>query len=87
MLKHYGRNLPCTDIIVRVDSGFATQEVYDTCESYQSYYVVHIKANAKLAKLAESFILIGDHHSWEEQESQYYPITYRAKNWSKARRV
>lgn len=87
MLEHYSSHLPCTDILVRGDSGFATPEVYDTCESYQSYYVVRLKANTQLSKLAESFVLIGDHHPWEQKEVHYYSTTYQAKNWSKARRV
>lgn len=33
MPTHYRQVLPCTNILVRGDSGFATPEVYDTCES------------------------------------------------------
>ncbi|HIZ54147.1 MAG TPA: IS1380 family transposase [Candidatus Enterococcus avicola] len=87
MLEHYGHTLPCSDILVRGDSGFATPEVYDTCESYQSYYVIRLKANARLAKLAESFVSIGDDHPWEQREVYYYSATYQASSWSKARRV
>ena len=87
MLEHYNHTLPCTDILVRGDSGFATPEVYDTCEFYKSYYVVRLKVNAKLAKLAESFVLIDEHHPWEQQEVHYYSTTYQAKSWTKSRRV
>ncbi len=87
MLEHYSHTLPCTDIMVRGDSGFATPEVYDTCETYKSYYVIRLKANAKLAKLAESFVLIGDDHPWEHREVYYYSTTYQASSWEKKRRV
>lgn len=72
---------------MRGDSGFATPEVYETCELNESFYVIRLKANAQLAKLAESFILIGDDHHWEEKEVHYYSTSYRAKSWSQERRV
>lgn len=81
LLEHYGQNLPCTDILVRGDSGFATPEVYDTCEAWTSYYVIRLKTNAKLTHLAESFILIGDDHPWEDREVHYYSTTYQVKSW------
>ncbi|MCA9765306.1 MAG: IS1380 family transposase [Carnobacterium sp.] len=87
LLEHYVEQLPCTDILVRGDSGFATPEVYDTCESNDSYYVIRLKTNKILTKLAESFILIGDDHPWEKKEVHYYSTTYKAKSWSKKRRV
>lgn len=49
--------------------------------------MIRLKANAQLAKLAESFILIGDDHHWEEKEVHYYSTSYRAKSWSQERRV
>lgn len=60
MLEQYNKRIPCTDIFVRGDSDFAIPEVYDTCESNNSYYIIRIKVNRNLTKLAESFILIGD---------------------------
>lgn len=87
LLNHYSQQLPCTTILVRGDSGFATPEVYETCELNESFYVIRLKANAQLAKLAESFILIGDDHHWEEKEVHYYSTSYRAKSWSQERRV
>ncbi len=87
LLNHYSQQLPCTTILVRGDSGFATPEVYETCELNESFYVIRLKANAQLAKLAESFILIGDDHHWEEKEVHYYSMSYRAKSWSQERWV
>lgn len=87
MLEQYINRIPCTDILVRGDSGFATPEVYDTCESNSSYYVIRLKANKNLTKLAESFILIGDDYHWEKKEVSYYSTAYKAESWSKKRRV
>lgn len=86
-LEHYSQTVPCTDILVRGDSGFATPDSYDTCESYQSSYVIRLKANAKVTQLAESFLLIGDDHPWDQKEVHYYSTAYQAKSWSKKRRI
>lgn len=87
MLAHYSQTLPCTKLLVRRDSGFATPEVYDICEAYQSQYVIRLKKNKILEKIAESFILIGNEHPWEEKEVHYHSTTYRAKSWAKGRRI
>ena len=87
LLAHYNQSLPCTDILVRGDSGFATPEVYDTCESHETYYVIRLKANRNLEKLAESNVLVGDEHPWEQREVYHYSMLYQAKSWEKARRI
>ena len=87
MLEHYQQTLPCTDILVRGDSGFATPEVYDTCEANGSYYVIRLKANKNLEKLAETFVLVGDKHPWDQREVHYYSAAYQAGKWPKERRV
>jgi hypothetical protein len=75
MLAHYSQTLPCTKLLVRGDSGFATPEVYDICEAYQSQYVIRLKKNKILEKIAESFILIGNEHPWEEKEVHYHDLS------------
>ena len=85
MLEHYQQTLPCTDILVRGDSGFATPEVYDTCEANGSYYVIRLKANKNLEKLAETFVLVGDKHPWDQREVHYYSAAYQAGKWPKER--
>lgn len=87
MLTHYRQVLPCTDILVRGDSGFATPEVYDTCESNESFYVIRLKSNKVVEKLAETFVLVGDDHPWEEREVHYYFAFYQANSWSQKRRI
>lgn len=87
MLAHYSQTLPCTKLFVRGDSGFATPEVYDICVAYQSQYVIRLKKNKILEKIAESFILIGNEHPWGEKEVHYHSTTYRAKSWAKGRRI
>lgn len=87
LLTHYQQSVPCTTLLVRGDSGFATPEVYESCEAYESSYVIRLKTNARLDQLAESFVWIGDDHPWEQAEVYYYSTSYQARSWSKERRV
>ncbi|WP_034300444.1 IS1380 family transposase, partial [Alkalibacterium sp. AK22] len=87
LLHHYSKALPNTDILVRGDSGFATPEVYDSCEAHDSQYVIRLKNNRKLDYLAEKSVLYGDNQKWEEREVQYFSVSYQAQSWSHPRRV
>lgn len=87
LLQHYGHSLPNTEILVRGDSGFATPDVYDSCEENSSYYVIRLKNNRKLGQIAEKSVLYGDNQKLEEREVQYFSTTYQAQSWSHSRRV
>ncbi|GEK92222.1 IS1380 family transposase [Alkalibacterium kapii] len=87
LLDHYSKALPHTDILVRGDSGFATPEVYESCEANHSHYVIRLKNNRRLGLLAEQSILYGYNQNWEEREVQYFSLSYQAQSWSKPRRI
>ena len=87
LFEHYNQVVPVSNILVRGDSGFATPELYDLCEVYNSFFVIRLKANRNLSKLAESFIQIDDNHPWDKKEVVYSSTSYQAKSWSKERRV
>lgn len=87
LLLHYNEALPHTDILVRGDSGFATPEVYESCEANSAHYVIRLKNNQKLSQRAEQLVLYGDNQKWEEREVQYFSVLYQAQSWSKPRRV
>lgn len=87
LLNHYSKALPHTDILVRGDSGFATPEVYESCEANNSHYVIRLKSNRRLGQLAEQSILYGDNQKWEEREVQYFSLSYQAQSGSKPRRI
>src|SRR5699024_4628233 len=55
LLEHYNQTIPTTDILVRGDSGFATPDVYELCEEYDAHFVVRLKHNNNLYRLAEEF--------------------------------
>ncbi|WP_102336195.1 IS1380 family transposase [Salimicrobium jeotgali] len=87
LLHHYNEALPHTDILVRGDSGFATPEVYESCEANSAHYVIRLKNNQKLSQRAEQLVLYGDNQKWEERDVQYFSVLYQAQSWSKPRRV
>ena len=87
LFEHYNQVVPVSNILVRGDSGFATPELYDLCEAYDSFFVIRLKANRNLSKLAEGFIQIDDNHPWNKKEVVYSSTSYQAKSWSKERRV
>ncbi|OJF96215.1 IS1380 family transposase, partial [Alkalibacterium sp. 20] len=87
LLDHYTHSLPCSELIVRGDSGFATPDLYESCESHNVYYVIRLKSNRKLGQIAEGYVRYGDNHLWEEKEVRYHSTTYQAQKWTKARRI
>lgn len=87
LLAHYNQTIPTTDILVRGDSGFATPDVYDLCDLYENQYVIRLKANRNLYRLAEEFVFYDNHHPWDEKEVYYHSVSYQASSWFKPRRV
>jgi len=69
LFEHYNQVVPVSTILVRGDNGFATPELYEICEAYNSFFVIRLKANRNLSKLAESFIRIGDNHPWDKKKT------------------
>ena len=87
LLEHYNQSMPTTNILVRGDSGFATPDVYDLCDLYENQYVIRLKANKNLYRLAEEFVFYDNHHPWDEKEVYYHSVSYQAASWFKPRRV
>ncbi|KRN43640.1 transposase DDE domain protein [Pediococcus damnosus] len=87
LLQHYQNSLPCTEILVRGDSGFATPELYDTCEENKAFYLVRLKANRRLRDLAEGYVRIDDKQQWDQTEIHYYSAKYQAGSWNQPRQI
>ena len=87
LLEHYNRAIPTTDILVRGDSGFATPDIYELCEAYNNDYVIRLKSNRNLTRLAEELVFYDDNHPWDEKEIYYYSVQYQAASWFKPRRL
>lgn len=59
--------------------------IYDLCEKHKNQYVIRLKSNRNLARLAEEFLLYDDNHPWEEKEVYFRSVSYQAASWSKPR--
>lgn len=86
LFDHYQSVTPVSTIMVRADSGFATPDLYDLCEEYDSLYTIRLKSNRNLYRIAKQFVAIKDNHDWDKHEVHYYNATYQAKSWKQARR-
>ena len=87
LLSHYNQAIPTTDILVRGDSGFATPDIYELCEANDNDYVIRLKKNRNLTRLAEELVYYDDNHPWDEKETYFHSVTYQAASWTNPRRV
>lgn len=90
VLEWLEKEYPGADILIRGDSGFATPELYRLSEEYAVNFLVRMKSNATLKKLADECNrtfqeLYGNdfsHHHVVHDE-----FNYMAGSWEKERRV
>lgn len=88
ILSHYHQEFEGKCRIVRGDSGFASSEIYDLCEKYQTQYLIRLKSNAALVKLAAPLASeILKEECVQDFKQVIGEFSYQAKSWSKARRV
>ncbi len=52
LIEHYNEKFPETTPFLRGDSGFAVPALYELCEKESVYYVIRLKSNANLQKIA-----------------------------------
>lgn len=55
LIEHYKEIFPETSQFLRGDSGFAVPALYDLCERESVYYVIRLKSNATLQKIAQEY--------------------------------
>lgn len=87
LLERYHGDSCDRQLLVRGDSGFATPEIYQLCEEYQAKFLIRLKANTKLQRLAEGLILYSDKTDFTEQEIQWNELTYHTNSWLQPHRV
>src|SRR5699024_6048178 len=64
---------------LRGNSGFAVPALYELCENESVYYVIRLKANANLKRLAAVDV--------SKTECYYETTEYQAQSWFAPRRV
>lgn len=87
LIEHYNAKFPETTPFVRGDSGFAVPALYALCESESVYYVIRLKSNAILQRIADELHPAIEVSDVTESERYYEEIEYQAKSWSKSRKV
>src|SRR5699024_7447933 len=87
LIEHYNEQFPETTPLLRGDSGFAVPALYDLCEAESVYYVIRLKSNAILQRMADELYPSNKIADVTKSESYYDEIEYQAKSWSKSRKV
>lgn len=86
-LKRFKRKYPDIKIIIRGDSGFATPELYMLCEELNIDYVIRLKANQRLQKIASEFEdeIISKVDIYDGHHVYYKEFIYKAASWNTSR--
>jgi len=92
LLKEYQERYPNIALFLRGDSGFATDELYRVCEDYGTSYVIRLKENEVLRKLAkelddELYYLTSTQEDAVSYAAVYGEFEYKANSWDYPRRV
>ena len=90
LLKEYEERFPDTLRVVRGDSGFASPDMYETCEELDTRYVIRLKENSILrenAALWEDELYSNTRNNQVDYAVVYGEFLYKAGSWSKERRV
>jgi len=87
LIEHYNEKFPETIPFVRGDSGFAVPALYDLCEKESVYYVIRLKSNANLQRMADELLPSALASDVTKSECYYEETTYQANSWVKPRKV
>jgi len=87
LIEHYNEKFPETTPFLRGDSGFAVPALYDLCEKESVYYVIRLKSNANLQRIADDLHPPSVISDVSKAEMYYEETVYQAKSWSKPRKV
>lgn len=87
LIEHYNEKFPETIPFLRGDSGFAVPALYDLCEAESVSYVIRLKSNANLQRLADELHPASTPSDTTKTECYYEETEYQAKSWSKPRKA
>src|SRR5699024_8459150 len=77
LITHYNKNFPWITPFMRGDSGFAVPELYDLCEAESVSYVIRLKSNANLQRLADELHQASASRDMSQSECYYEESEYR----------
>ena len=91
MIRLIREEWPQTQIIIRADSGFTTDEMMSRCEAQKKVdYILGLSKNNRLKKMLEpEMVLMREkHRKTEEKSISYVELRYQTlTSWSRERRV
>lgn len=87
LIEHYNEHFPETTPFIRGDSGFAVPALYDLCEKESVFYVIRLKSNAVLQRLAEEYHPSSALSDCTKTEYYVEETIYQAKKWTKPRKI
>ena len=90
LLEEYQEEYPDMALFLRGDSGFATQELYEVCESNGTSYAIRLKENPVLRRLSSE--LDSELYDLTREDVVSYAVVYgeleyKAESWDYPRRV
>ncbi|WP_462420189.1 IS1380 family transposase [Salinicoccus sp. Marseille-QA3877] len=86
LIAHYNEKFPATTPFLRGDSGFAVPALYELCETESVAYIIRLKSNAILQRIADE-MSPATASDITETEYHFEATEYQAKSWSKPRTV
>jgi hypothetical protein len=87
LIEHYNETFPETTPFLRGDSGFAVPDLYDLCEDESVSYVIRLKSNPNLQRIAEEICPTTAPSPHAETEVYTLDTEYQAQSWRQPRRV
>jgi len=81
LLENYNETFSKTSAFVRGDSGFAVPDLYELCEKESVYYIIRLKANAKLKAFAEELHPTNEIRDVSVTENAIDESIYQASSW------
>lgn len=77
----------CVSVFLRIDAGFPEDKLLSALENQNTRYVARLKNNAVLDRMAEPHLSRPEGRPTKTLRTWFYEKTYRAKKWSRPRRV
>ena len=87
LIERYNEKFPETSLFLRGDSGFAVPALYELCEKESVYYVIRLKSNAQLQRLADEYHPASISADTTTSECYVEETIYQAKSWEKPRKI
>src|SRR5690625_2002151 len=87
VIRHYNEKFPETIPFLRGDRGFAVPALYELCEKESVYYVIRLKSNANLQRLASELHTSTTQTDVTKTECYHEVTEYQAGSWSASRKV